>query len=190
MPAHLEIFRRKALEHYQDASVAGIYPRFFSFRILLFCWSLFFLLLGLVLTAWSWNITQYAQGIGIIQSIPGETSIINGFAQHGEKGLSIITLFFPAQYSQKVQYHALVQIKMKGVSQPIEGIVDHFDPSVLKPEEVHQRYHLSKEVASDIVSPVVVVQVDVRLAAVSSLSIGSRIDARLPIGTFNLFALF
>lgn len=185
-----EIFRKKALEHYQQGSVKHIYPRFFSPRLHVVCWCIFFLLIGLVCLAWFWNIAQYAQGTGIIQStLPaGATVQKSGASLPEATGLAV--LFFSSQFSQNIQRNASIELRIAGIAQPVIGSIERVDLIVLKPEEARQRYHLSAQIVSAMPASVVTVFAQFPPISLPALANGKRVDARLQIGSLNSFSLF
>lgn len=190
MPTSREMFRRRALEHYQQGLPTIIHPRFFSSRILALCWVVFFLLIGFVLAAWSWNVPQNAQGVGMLQDGVAHTFTTDKSDISKREDQTIVIIFFPAQFSREIQTRTPVYMRIEGVTQSVVGNIESFDPTVLMPEEVQNRYHPSMQVISAIAHPSVVTFIGLSPGTMLSVSNGSRVDAYIHVGTLNMLNLF
>lgn len=174
------IFRDAALEAYRRRTNRDVVPRVTSWPIIVCLWLLVALLLGAAAVAWSVRVPTYISASGVMLA-GGDNPAATG-------GMNA-ALFVPAQQSTRLRVGEAVRAQIGSAGGYAAGKIVVIQSGVVSPDEARSRYRLGG--ATDVItepSRVVIVALDE--APRSTDSGGSRLVARIQVGSQPILALF
>jgi hypothetical protein len=175
------IFRESAVEAYRRRTEKAVLPRLVSGPVIACFWLLLGTLLAAMLVAWSVRVPTYVGASGVIVS-RGE--------QHQQVGgTPAAVLFLPPDQSPHMRVGQPVHGQIGSSATYMDGVVAKVEPALIGPDAARKRYRIDG--ASDLVTePSLVVTVRLGRPLSRSAYGGSRITARVEIGSERLLALF
>lgn len=168
-----QIFRDKAIRHYQQSKEKDILPRIVAPRIFLFLWILLGLLLASTVLAWLEQVPMRVEGSGIVL----DQSVVAG----SDTGSDAV-VFLSADVLGKVHAGQGVQAHV-GSSSLFNAVVVAVQPGVKSPNEVKLRY------GQAIAEPAVVAFIRFGPDLKAQEYAGTLIRAQVQIGTQRMLSL-
>lgn len=174
------IFRETALEAYRRRTNRDVVPRLTYWPIIICMWVLLAVLLGTVAGAWSVRVPTYVSASGVI--------LASGEVPRATGGVTA-ALFVPPDQSDRLRVGQPVHGQVGSSGKYAAGKVAAIESGVIGPDGARDRYRIDGP--TDVItqpSHVVILRLD-ELPRSTGIG-GSRLDARIQVGSQPLLALF
>lgn len=175
-----QIFRKDAIERYQQKHEQGVLLRVSYPPALIFFWIFLLALIGAGGFALSIQVPVVIQGQGVVieQKITGQSETA-----------AVAKLFIAP--SQRIHLHTGQSAVVSIGSPPtnVAGIVEHVDTNIISPDEARSRFKLQGGLAQVIIGPSSTVTISLGSTASSRLYAGSLCNAQIQTGSQSVFSL-
>ncbi|GLV59308.1 hypothetical protein KDH_61350 [Dictyobacter sp. S3.2.2.5] len=174
------IFRKEAVERYQQRYEQGVLLRVTYPPALIFFWIFMLALIGAAGFALSIQVPVVIQGQGVV--IEQKTS-------EQSETTTVAKLFIAPD--QRTHLHP-GQPVVVGIGSPpinVAGTVDHIDTKLISPEEARSRYKLQGGLAQVIMGPSTTVTIFIGSSSSARLYAGSLCSAQIQVGSQSVFSL-
>ncbi|GHO83130.1 hypothetical protein [Dictyobacter formicarum] len=174
------IFRKSAIERYQQKHEQGVLLRVSYPPALIFFWIFLLALVGAGGFALSIQVPVVIQGQGVV--------IEQKISEQNETA-TVAKLFIAP--NQRTHLHTGQPAVISIGSPPINvtGVVEHVDTNIISPDEARSRFKLQGGLAQVVIGPSTIVTISIGSTASARLYAGSLCNAQIQTGSQSVFSL-